>query len=222
MSMTINAPAGVVEGVLRHRGRQRASPGEKLGGTLQKTMLKEYIAQNELIFPTRPAVRIAFDMIEFCKKHVPHWHTDVDLRVSHPGGRSHRTLQELAFTLADGIGYVEACPGAGHGCGRLRAAAQVLLGRPQRLLRGDRQVPRGSADLGEGDEESASGRSNPRSMPMRTHAQTAGVSLTAQQPLQQRGANRASGAGRHFSAGPSRCTPTRFDETLRAAHRGVR
>ena len=115
--------------------------------------------------------------------------------------------QELAFTLADGIAYVEACVAARARRRRLRAAAVVLLQRAQRLLRGDREVPRGAPHLGARACASASAPRTPRSLLLRFHTQTAGVSLTAQQPLNNI-VRTASRRWRRCWAAPSRCTPT--------------
>ena len=86
----------------------RGIPLDKLGGTIQNDMLKEFIAQKEWIVPPAPSVRIVTDMIEFCAKQVPRWHP-VSITGYHIREAGSTAAQELAFTLADGIGYVEAC-----------------------------------------------------------------------------------------------------------------
>ncbi len=179
-SMTINASAIVALCMYIAVAEKQGVPMEKLGGTIQNDMLKEYIAQKEWIVPPRPAVRIVVDMIEFCTRHMPKWHP-VSISGYHIREAGATAVQELAFTLADGIGYVEECVKRGlkvdefaprlsffwdvhndffEEVGKFRAARRIWA----KLMR-DRF-----------------GASDERSMQLRTHAQTAGVSLTAQQP----------------------------------------
>ena len=128
-------------------------------------------------------------------------------------------MQELAFTLADGLGYVAGVRRARHGRRRLRAAALLLLGRPQRLLRGDRQVPRRPPHLGARRMQERFGAKDPRRWLLRTHAQTAGRLAHRAAALQQRGAHRAPGAGGGARAAPSRSTPTRSTRPTRCPPR---
>jgi methylmalonyl-CoA mutase N-terminal domain/subunit len=179
-SMTINASAIVALCMYIAVGEQQGIPMAKLGGTIQNDMLKEYIAQKEWIVPPRPAVRIVVDMIDFCSRHMPRWHA-VSISGYHIREAGATAVQELAFTLADGIGYVEECVKRGlavddfaprlsffwdvhndffEEIAKFRAARRIWA----RVMR-DRF-----------------GARDPRSLQLRTHAQTAGVSLTAQQP----------------------------------------
>ena len=146
-SMTVNAPAACCWPSTCAWASCRASAPDKLGGTIQADILKEYIAQKEWIFPPEPSMRLMVDMIEWCTQHMPRWHP-VSISGYHIREAGATAAQELAFTLADGFAYVEACVGPGHGCRRLRAPPQLLLQRPHRLLRGDRQVPGRPPDLG--------------------------------------------------------------------------
>jgi methylmalonyl-CoA mutase N-terminal domain/subunit len=107
-SMTINASAIVALCMYIAVAEKQGVPMEKLGGTIQNDMLKEYIAQKEWIVPPRPAVRIVVDMIDFCSRKMPRWHP-VSISGYHIREAGATAVQELAFTLADGIGYVEEC-----------------------------------------------------------------------------------------------------------------
>jgi methylmalonyl-CoA mutase N-terminal domain/subunit len=179
-SMTINAPASIVLAMYVAIADKRGIPRSKLGGTIQNDMLKEYIAQKEWIIGPRPAVRIVTDMIEFATQELPRWHA-VSISGYHIREAGATAVQEMAFTLADGFAYVEGCLARGlkiddfaprlsffwdvhndffEEIAKFRASRRVWAKR----LR-DRY-----------------GAKDPRSMMLRTHAQTAGVSLTAQQP----------------------------------------
>ena len=107
-SMTINASAIVALCMYIAVAEKQGVPMAKLGGTIQNDMLKEYIAQKEWVVPPRPAVRIVVDMIEFCARNMPRWHA-VSISGYHIREAGATAVQELAFTLADGIGYVQAC-----------------------------------------------------------------------------------------------------------------
>jgi methylmalonyl-CoA mutase N-terminal domain/subunit len=180
-SMTINAPAIVLLAMYVVVAEEQGIPPEKLGGTVQADMLKEFIAQKEWIVPPRPSVKICVDMIEWCAQHMPKWNS-ISISGYHIREAGATAVQELAFTLADGIGYVEECQ--------------------KRGMKVDDFAPRLSFfwdvhnDFFEEIAKFRAGRriwatlmrdrfhaKNPRSWQLRTHAQTAGVSLTAQQPL---------------------------------------
>ena len=122
-------------------------PRTRLGGTIQADILKEYIAQKEWCFPVDPAMRLLGDMIEWSAHELPRWHP-VSISGYHIREAGSTAAQELAFTLKDGLTYVAAGGRPRAGRRRLRAAPELLLQRPDRLLRGDRQVPRGAAHLG--------------------------------------------------------------------------
>ena len=120
------------------------------------------------------------DIMAFCAAEMPRWHP-ISISGYHIREAGSTAVQELAFTLADGFAYVEAAIEGGTGRRRVRPAALLLLQRPHRLLRGDRQVPRGAAHLGAVAARPLRRQRSP-SMTLRFHTQTAGVSLTAQQP----------------------------------------
>ena len=119
-------------------------------------MLKEYQAQKEYIFPPRPSMRIVVDVIRFCAAEMPRFHP-VSVSGYHIREAGSTAAQELAFTLANGFAYVEAALASGSGRRRVRPPAQLLLQRPSRFLRGDRQVPRRPAYLGAVDGRTATG-----------------------------------------------------------------
>ena len=148
-SMTINSPAAILLAFYLCVGEQQGVPRAALRGTIQTDILKEYIAQKEYIFPPAPSMRLVTDMVEFCAREMPLWHP-ISISGYHIREAGSTAAQELAFTLADGFTYVEWALAARAGRGRVRAAAVLLLQRAPRLLRGDREVPGGAADLGDG------------------------------------------------------------------------
>jgi len=179
-SMTINASAIAALCMYIAVGEKQGVPMAMLGGTIQNDMLKEYIAQKEWIVPPRPAVRIVIDMIEFCAKHMPRWHP-VSISGYHIREAGATAVQELAFTLADGIGYVEECVKRGMAvdefAGRLSFFWDVHNDFFEEIAKF-----RAARRIWARTMRDRFGARDPRSMQLRTHAQTAGVSLTAQQP----------------------------------------
>ena len=146
-SMTINAPAAVMLAFYVVAGERRGIPPERLAGTIQTDILKEYIAQKEWCFPIDPAMRLVTDMIEFCTRRMPRWH---------PVSISGYHIREAGSTAAAGarvhaeerVHIRRARDRAGDRRRRLRTAPVVLLQRPHRLLRGGGEVPGRPADLG--------------------------------------------------------------------------
>ena len=147
VSMTINAPAAIMLAYYVVAAEENGVPRDRLGGTIQADILKEYIAQKEWCFPVDPAMRLLGDMIEWSARELPRWHP-VSISGYHIREAGSTAAQELAFTLKDGLTYVEQAVARGSGCRRVRAAVELLLQRAHRLLRGDREVPRGAPDLG--------------------------------------------------------------------------
>jgi methylmalonyl-CoA mutase N-terminal domain/subunit len=179
-SMTINAPAAVIFAMYISVGEKAGVERARLSGTLQNDILKEYQAQKEFVFPPRPSMRLVADTIRFCAAEMPRWHP-VSISGYHIREAGSTAAQELAFTLANGFAYVELALAAGldvdqfaprlsfffnahidffEEIAKYRAARRIWA----RWLR-DRY-----------------GATDPRSMTLRFHTQTAGVSLTAQQP----------------------------------------
>jgi len=179
-SMTINSPAAMVFAFYLAVAKKQGVPFSKLRGTLQNDILKEYIAQKEFIYSPHPSMRIIVDMIEYCKNEVPQWNP-VSVSGYHIREAGSTAVQELAYTLADGFAYIEACIERGmvvddfaprisfffnahldffEEIAKYRAARRIYARRMKEKY----------------------GAKNPRSWWLRFHSQTAGCSLTAQQP----------------------------------------
>ena len=179
-SMTINASAIVALCMYIAVAEQQGVPMAKLGGTIQNDMLKEYIAQKEWIVPPRPAVRIVVDMIDFCSRHMPRWHP-VSISRYHIREAGATAVQELAFTLADGIGYVEECVKRGLNVDDFAQRLSVFWDVHNDFFEEIAKF-RAARRIWSKVMRERFGARDPRSWQLRTHAQTAGVSLTAQQP----------------------------------------
>lgn len=179
-SMTINGPAVVLLAFYIALADKRGIGRDKIGGTIQNDCLKEFIAQHAWVVPPRPAMRIVGDMIGFCTKEVPKWNT-VSISGYHIREAGATAAQELAFTLADGIAYVDWCVKHGQKvddfAGRLSFFFDVHNDFFEEIAK-LRAARRMWAKI----MKERFGAKDPRSMMLRTHAQTAGVSLTAQQP----------------------------------------
>ncbi|MCW9094823.1 MAG: methylmalonyl-CoA mutase family protein [Ignavibacteriaceae bacterium] len=179
-SMTINSPAAMIFAMYLAVAMERNIDFKELRGTLQNDILKEYIAQKEYIYPPRPSMRIITDMIEYCTNEVPQWNP-VSVSGYHIREAGSTAVQELAYTLADGFAYIEACIERGldvdafaprisyffnshldffEEIAKYRAARRIFARRMKEKY----------------------GAKNPRSWWMRFHTQTAGCTLTAQQP----------------------------------------
>ena len=179
-SMTINASAIVALCMYIAVAEKQGVPMEKLGGTIQNDMLKEYIAQKEWIVPPRPAVRIVVDMIDFCSRHMPRWHPG-SISGYHIREAGATAVQELAFTLADGIGYVEECVKRGMAVDDFAARLSFFWDVHNDFFEEIAKFRAARRIWARVMRDRFSAR-DPRSWQLRTHAQTAGVSLTAQQP----------------------------------------
>ncbi|WP_306817979.1 acyl-CoA mutase large subunit family protein [Archangium lipolyticum] len=179
-SMTINASAIVALCMYIAVGEKQGVPMAKLAGTIQNDMLKEYIAQKEWIVGPRPAVRIVTDMIEFCTKNMPKWYP-VSVSGYHIREAGATAVQELAFTLADGIGYVEECVKRGLDVDEVAPQLSFFWDVHNDFFEEVAKF-RAARRIWAHVMRDRFGAKNPRSMQLKTHAQTAGVSLTAQQP----------------------------------------
>jgi methylmalonyl-CoA mutase, N-terminal domain len=179
-SMTINATAIVALAMYVAVAEKQGIGPEKLGGTIQADILKEFIAQKEWICPPRPSMRILVDMVEWATEHMPRWNT-ISISGYHIREAGATAVQELAFTIADGMGYVEACKERGMDVDafapRLSFFWDVHNDFFEEVAK-FRAARRMWAKL----MRERYGAKDPRSWMLRTHAQTAGVSLTAQQP----------------------------------------
>jgi methylmalonyl-CoA mutase N-terminal domain/subunit len=181
VSMTINAPAVVMLAFYVAAAEERGIPAELLRGTIQADILKEYIAQKEWCFPVDPAMRLCGDMIEWCTAKMPSWHP-ISVSGYHIREAGSTAAQELAFTIKDGLTYVEEAIARGllvdDFAPRLSFFfnAQIDFFEEIAKYRAARRI--WARELRE-----RFGATDPRSWRMRFHTQTAGVSLTAQQPL---------------------------------------
>jgi len=179
-SMTINASAIIALCMYIAVAEKQGVSMAKLGGTIQNDMLKEYIAQKEWIIPPRPAVRIVIDMIEFCARNMPKWHP-VSISGYHIREAGATAVQELAFTLADGIGYVEECIKRGLNVDDFAPRLSFFWDVHNDFFEEIAKF-RAARRIWARTMRDRFGAKDARSMQLRTHAQTAGVSLTAQQP----------------------------------------
>ncbi len=179
-SMTINASAIVALAMYIAVAEQQGVPMSKLGGTIQNDMLKEFIAQKEWIVGPRPAVRIVTDMIEFSAKHLPKWNP-VSISGYHIREAGATAVQELAFTIADGIGYVEEGVKRGMNVDEFGPRLSFFWDVHNDFFEEVAKF-RAARRMWAKIMRDRFGARDPRSMMLRTHAQTAGVSLTAQQP----------------------------------------
>jgi methylmalonyl-CoA mutase N-terminal domain/subunit len=183
VSMTINAPAAIMLAfyVVAAEEAHTPVPAQRLGGTIQADILKEYIAQKEWCFPIDPAMRLLGDMIEWCAQNMPRWHP-VSISGYHIREAGSTAAQELAFTLKDGLTYVRQAVDRGLDVDEFAPRlsfffnAQIDFFEEIAKYRAARRI--WAREL-----RDTFGARNPRSWLMRFHTQTAGVSLTAQQPL---------------------------------------
>jgi len=180
-SMTVNCSASIILAMYFAVAERRGIPMSKLGGTIQNDMLKEYIAQKEWISPPVPSVRVIVDMIEFCTQHAPRFHP-VSISGYHIREAGSTAVQEVAFTLADGLGYVEAAVARGLKVDDFAPRLSFFFNLHNDFLEEIAKL-RAARRLWAKLMRDRFGAKNPRSMMLRTHAQTAGCSLTAQQPV---------------------------------------
>jgi methylmalonyl-CoA mutase, N-terminal domain len=180
-SMTINAPAIVLLAMYVVVAERHGIGPEKLGGTVQADMLKEFIAQKEWIIPPRPSVKICVDMIEWGAKHMPKWNS-ISISGYHIREAGATAVQELAFTIADGIGYVDECVKRGMDVDDFAPRLSFFWDVHNDFFEEIAKF-RAARRMWATIMRERFGAKNPRSWHLRAHAQTAGVSLTAQQPL---------------------------------------
>src|SRR3954466_598459 len=180
-SMTINAPAAIMLAYYVVAAERKGVPAERLAGTIQTDILKEYIAQKEWCFPVDPAMRLVTDMIEFCSRRMPRWHP-VSISGYHIREAGSTAQQELAFTLKDGFTYIEAATERGLDVDEFAPRLSFFFNAHVDFFEEIAKF-RAARRIWARELRDTYGAKDPRSMLMRTHAQTAGVSLTAQQPL---------------------------------------
>jgi methylmalonyl-CoA mutase N-terminal domain/subunit len=180
-SMTVNCSASILLAMYLVVAERNGIAWARVGGTIQNDMLKEYIAQKEWICPPRPALRIVTDMIEFCARKVPRWHP-VSISGYHIREAGSTAVQELAFTIADGICYVDEAIKRGIGVDEFAPRLSFFWNLHNDFLEEIAKL-RAARRMWARIMKDRFGARNPKSMMLRTHAQTAGASLTAQQPI---------------------------------------
>ena len=180
-SMTINAPAAVIFAMYLAVAERRGIPFERLGGTIQNDILKEYIAQKEWLFPPEPHLRLIVDTIGFCAAHVPKWHP-ISISGYHIREAGSTAVQELAFTLYDGLTYVEAAVKAGLDVDAFAPRLSFFFNVHNDFFEEIAKF-RAARRIWAREMERRYHPKDPRSLQLRCHAQTAGCSLTAQQPM---------------------------------------
>ena len=180
VSMTINAPAIVVMAFYLAAARSRGFDWRELRGTIQNDILKEFHAQNEVVFPPEPSVRLVVDLIEFCTQHVPQWNT-VSISGYHIREAGSTAAQELAFTLADGLHYVEQCLARGLDVDDFAPRLSFFFNAHNDLFEEVAKY-RAARSLWAELMRDEYGAKSDASWKLRFHAQTAGCSLQAKQP----------------------------------------
>ncbi len=179
-SMTINSPAPVIWAMYIAAAEKQGVPMAQLGGTLQNDILKEYIAQKEFLFPPEPSMRLVIDTIEFGTRHMPRWNT-VSISGYHIREAGATAVQELAFTLSDGLAYVDATLDRGLAIDEFAPRLSFFFDVHNDFFEEIAKF-RAARRIWAHEMRDRYGAKDPRSWMLRTHAQTAGVSLTAQQP----------------------------------------
>jgi methylmalonyl-CoA mutase N-terminal domain/subunit len=180
-SMTINAPAAVMLAFYVVAAERQGTPPEALAGTIQTDILKEYIAQKEWCFPIEPAMRLVTDMVEFCARRMPRWHP-ISISGYHIREAGSTAQQELAFTLKDGFTYVERAIDRGLDVDDFAPRLSFFFNAHIDFFEEIAKY-RAARRIWARELRETYGARDERSLLMRFHSQTAGVSLTAQQPL---------------------------------------
>jgi methylmalonyl-CoA mutase N-terminal domain/subunit len=180
-SMTINSPAAIIWAMYIAAAEKRGIARDKLGGTLQNDILKEYIAQKEFIFPPEPSMRLVTDTIEFGTRELPKWNT-ISISGYHIREAGSTAAQELAFTLADGLEYVRWAVARGLNVDDFAPRLSFFFNAHNDFFE-ELAKYRAARRIWAREMKETFGAKNPRSWLLRFHSQTAGVSLTAQQPM---------------------------------------
>ncbi|MCU1672211.1 MAG: methylmalonyl-CoA mutase, large subunit, partial [Frankiales bacterium] len=179
-SMTINAPAAVLLLLYALVAEEKGIPGDKLTGTIQNDVLKEYIARGTYIYPPQQSLRLITDIFKYCKAEIPRWNT-ISISGYHMAEAGATPVQEVGFTLADGIEYVRAAIATGQDVDEFAPRLAFFFVSRTTILEEVakfRAARRIWADVMKNE----FGAKDPKSMMLRFHTQTAGVQLTAQQP----------------------------------------
>jgi methylmalonyl-CoA mutase N-terminal domain/subunit len=180
-SMTINAPATVLLAMYLALAEEQNVSWDKVGGTVQNDVLKEIICRGQYIYPPGPTMRLTVDLIEFCKQQVPRWNT-ISISGYHIREAGSTAAQEIAFTIADGIAYTKACVDRGMDVDEFAGRLSFFFNAFTNVLEEAAKF-RAARRYWAKVMKERFGAKNPRSMMLRYHVQTGGVTLTAQQPL---------------------------------------
>ncbi len=180
ISMTINAPAAVLLSMVIAVGKKQGVPVAKLRGTIQNDLLKEYVARGTYIFPPRPSMRLITDIMAYCQTHLPQWNT-ISISGYHIREAGSSAVQEIAFTLANGIAYVQAAIEAGLNVDDFAPRLSFFFNAHNNLLEEVAKF-RAARRLWARIMRERFGAKNENSWMLRFHAQTGGSTLTAQQP----------------------------------------
>ncbi len=179
-SMTINSPAAILLAMYIAVAEERGADVSKLRGTIQNDILKEYPARGTYIFPPVPSMRIITDIFAFCNQHLPQWNT-ISISGYHIREAGSTAVQEVAFTLANGIAYVQAAIDAGMDVNSFGERLSFFFNAHQDFLEEVAKF-RAARRMWARIMKERFGATNPRAMMLRFHTQTAGCTLTAQQP----------------------------------------
>src|SRR5262245_628769 len=179
-SMTINATASVLLAFYVAAARRRGVPPERLGGTLQNDILKEYIARGTYIYPPGPSMRLTVDVIEWCTRHAPKWNP-ISISGYHMREAGSTAVQEIAFTLSNGLAYVEAARARGLDVDAFAPRLSFFFNAHSDFFEEVAKY-RAARRLWARLMAERTGTTDPRSLGLRFHVQTAGSTLTAQQP----------------------------------------
>jgi methylmalonyl-CoA mutase, N-terminal domain len=179
-SMTINAPAALLLLLYELVGEEQGVGGEQLRGTVQNDILKEYIARGNYIFPPRPSMRITTDLFAYCAERTPKWNT-ISISGYHIREAGSTAVQELAFTLANGIAYAEAAVAAGLSPDEFGERLSFFFNAHNHFFQEVAKF-RAARRLWARIMKERFGATNPKAQALRFHAQTGGSTLTAQQP----------------------------------------
>ena len=179
-SMTINSPAAIIWAMYIALAEKQGASMDRLGGTIQNDILKEYIAQNEYIFPPDPSVRLVVDTVEFGARHVPRWNP-ISISGYHIREAGSNAIQELAFTLADGFEYVRKSLERGLKIDDFAPRLSFFFNSHNNFFEEVGKF-RAARRIWAREMQDTFGAKDPRSHQLRFHAQTSGQTLTAQQP----------------------------------------
>jgi methylmalonyl-CoA mutase, N-terminal domain len=180
-SMTINAPASVLLCLYQLVGEEQGVPAEQLRGTTQNDILKEYIARGNFIYPPEPSMRLTTDLFAYCKERVPRWNT-ISISGYHFREKGCSAVQEVAFTLANGIAYVQAALDAGLAIDEFAPRLAFFFNGHNNVFQEIAKF-RAARRMWAHIMRERFGAQDPKSLMLRFHTQTGGVTLTAQQPM---------------------------------------